>query len=95
MSETLKKFAKAHHHAQCIDTHIRELLPDYMVELLVDTAAEEEVEEHLIFCRRCREDYLKFLGIRSSARHARMTRGDEERLGAGDAELLSRADFKE
>jgi anti-sigma factor RsiW len=49
-------------------------LPDYIVELLEDLAA-EEVEDHLLECRHCKERYLTILRIRSAALQAR--RGQE------------------
>lgn len=77
MSKHPETNTTAHPHDRCINPDMRELLPEYMVELLTDAAA-EEVEEHLLFCRYCREDYLKILGMRGRARHARLTHGDRE-----------------
>jgi hypothetical protein len=94
MSKNLNSTIKAHHHARCTDPDMRELLPDYIVELLADSAA-CEVEDHLLFCRRCREDYLSILSVRSTAQQAKSAHSHEEKLGAGDAEIMSKANFKD
>jgi hypothetical protein len=94
MSHNINKFAKAHNHARCIDAKTRELLPDYMVELLADPIA-DEVEEHLIFCRRCREDYLKFLSLRSSARQAKAAGVAAQSYGAIDVRTLLGIDLED
>jgi anti-sigma factor RsiW len=52
------------------------LLPDYIVELLEDPAA-EKVERHLVDCRHCKDRYLTILRVRGRARNARNRRGGD------------------
>jgi len=52
---------------QCVHPDIGELLPDYLVGLLSEAAA-EEVEQHLLACVRCHENYLKVCRLKEAAR---------------------------
>lgn len=55
------------------------LIPDYIVEILEDPAA-EKVERHLVDCRHCKERYLAILRVRGRARNARNKRGGNENV---------------
>jgi anti-sigma factor RsiW len=63
-------------------------LPDYIVDLLEDLAA-EEVEDHLLECRHCKERYLTILRVRGAAIQARQREqeGVEQRESAEDNQL--------
>jgi anti-sigma factor RsiW len=72
----------------CTRPALGELLPDYIVDLLEDPAA-EEVEDHLLECRHCKERYLTILRIRGAAIRARRRgqEGVEQRESAEDNQL--------
>ena len=51
--------------ATCTSREIGELLFDYIVGLLAESAV-EEVEDHLLECSYCEERYLRILGMRTT-----------------------------
>lgn len=61
----------------CNSSALGELLPDYIAELLADPI-EEEVEEHLLDCLHCREQYLKVLSIGNALHRAKVARGNTD-----------------
>jgi anti-sigma factor RsiW len=63
----------------CTCPAVGALLPDYIVELLEDPAA-EKVERHLVDCRHCKERYLTILRARARARNTKNIRGREGNL---------------
>jgi hypothetical protein len=54
----------------CIKRGVGAIVADYIVGLLEDSEA-EDVENHLLECRRCKEKYLLILDLRGSARRLR------------------------
>jgi anti-sigma factor RsiW len=58
----------------CTCPTVGALLPDYIVELLEDPAA-EKVERHLVDCHHCKARYLTILRLRGRAQNARNKRG--------------------
>lgn len=91
MNNSQKKIARAQFEQPCIRPEIGELLPDYIVDLLSDSAA-EEVEEHFLSCRQCREDYLRIISIRrlAKAKEKVASKNPQE----SGAEVFRIADFK-
>lgn len=61
----------------CNSPALGELLPDYIAELLADSI-EEEVEDHLLDCLHCRENYLKVLSISNALRSAKAARDNKD-----------------
>ena len=53
---------EAQYRDDCTYPTLGEMLPDYVVELLGDSAS-AAVEDHLLDCLHCRETYLKMLRI--------------------------------
>jgi anti-sigma factor RsiW len=94
MSENLDHIAALQITGRCIRPEVGELLADYIVGLLADAKA-EELEEHLLFCPRCREDYLKIIRIRSAARAAKTGNGTKEKYATAEgADILRMSDYK-
>jgi hypothetical protein len=62
MSTNLHSSIAAQSEEACIDPAVGSLLPDYIVDLLEETAA-EQVDQHLIDCQTCKEKYLAILRI--------------------------------
>jgi|SRR5205085_2982777 len=83
----------------CNSPEIGELLPEYIADLLADSVA-EAVEDHLLDCLYCRENYLKVLSIAEAARRAKGARSDEgkhalqDECAPGAATVLNMTDFK-
>ena len=77
----------------CIDPAVGSLLPDYIVDLLEETAA-EQVDQHLIDCQSCKEKYLAILRICSTAHEAKTVHGDDNGHKSNDAKVLKLTDFK-
>jgi Putative zinc-finger len=94
MNKTQNKIVNAQFEHPCIRPEIGELLPDYIVNLLADWAA-DEVEEHLLGCRQCRENYLKVISLPGAAR-AKKERAAAAAKESSPArgELVRFADFK-
>lgn len=63
---------KAQYREECTCPALGELLMDYVVDLLKDSAA-AEVEEHLLDCLHCRETYLKMLSLEGPCRRPEAT----------------------
>ena len=86
----------------CTFPALRELLPDYLADQLGDAAA-ERIEDHLLTCRPCREQYLELLKLLGSAFVAftelTMPNNDGNRTthderAAGGAKVLKLDDFR-
>jgi len=90
---------KAYYQEECIYPALGEMLPDYVVELLEDTAA-AGVEDHLLDCLHCRETYLKMLTLEAPRRRPAATPDSgtpPEPKAMPDADgsnVISMADFK-
>lgn len=83
---------------ECTCPALSELLPDYIVELLEDTAA-VEVEDHLLDCLPCREKYLKMLCLNGVRRYVNSECSSEtgstlQGASMSRAKVLRMADFK-
>lgn len=65
----------------------------YITDQLEDSAA-EEVEDHLLECRHCREFFLIMLSIRGEAQKAGNLHDDETRLASNDAPVPRLADSR-
>jgi predicted anti-sigma-YlaC factor YlaD len=76
----------------CVNKDIGQLLPDYLVGLL-SVSASDEVKEHLLFCRECREHYLKIISLRTAARVQVRAATAAGSSGASGAEVLKITDF--
>lgn len=75
----------------CVRPDVGDLLPDYIVDLLSDDAA-EEVEEHLLLCGNCRRDYLHILSLRETMRKTLSLSPDassETKEGGADVRRIS------
>lgn len=79
----------------CSRPALREQLAVYILNPLTDPAA-EEIEEHLLDCRSCRELFLTMLKLRDSERQDRKLRAHAAGGGAarsGSAQVFRFADF--
>jgi hypothetical protein len=77
----------------CTCTDLGAKLRDYVLDLLEDLAA-EEVEDHLLDCRNCRDRYLKALNILGTADGSEPELSQGERCALKGARVLRMADFK-
>lgn len=93
MNKHLNKITKLKFQERCICPDVGELLSHYIVDLLSDSAA-EEVEEHLIFCRFCREKVLRMDKIRSAAQADKTKVGARDKYEISGATILSLDEFK-
>ena len=62
---TASRTKRSHAGATCTAPQIGSRLPDYIVDLLDDTAA-EQVETHLVECQHCKSLYMTVLQIRAA-----------------------------
>jgi hypothetical protein len=51
----------------CVSPELGELVPEYIAGLLAESI-EEEIEDHLLSCRQCRESFLKINQVMDAAR---------------------------
>lgn len=77
MSTNIRPFNVARSQGECTDVAVGVLLPDYIVELLEEPAA-EAVEEHLVTCRHCKERYLTILRARGAVLRKHPRRDEDE-----------------
>jgi predicted anti-sigma-YlaC factor YlaD len=80
---------------ECTYPSLGELLPDYAVGLLEDSAS-EEVEDHILDCLHCREMYLKMLCVEGTGRgnvEPRVAPPNNAHAHAS-TKVVSMADFK-
>lgn len=76
----------------CMSPALGERVGDYVLNLLEDTEA-EAVEDHFIYCRPCREKYLKALTIVDAVPGAR-SKPSQVQTHAG-AKIFRIADYRE
>ena len=93
MSTNLHPSIEAQSEEACIDPAVGSLLPDYIVDLLEEEAA-EQVDQHLIDCQTCKEKYLAILRICHTAHEAKIVHGDENGRESLDARVLKLTDYK-
>lgn len=74
----------------CTRPTLGELLPDYILDLLADPAA-EELEDHLLECRHCKDKYLTILRVRGAAMRARGQEAAEQDENVEDERLQETA----
>lgn len=77
----------------CVHPEVGSLLPDYIIDLLSDDAA-EEVEEHLLACGHCREDYLNILSLRAAAGEMNIIPAATSAPQKGGADIRRISDYK-
>lgn len=70
MSTNIRPFRTAQPTEACADVTKGSMLPDYLVGMLEDPAA-EMVEEHLAECGHCRGRYQTILRVRAASMRAR------------------------
>lgn len=92
MNTNLDRIIEAQAGDSCNSSDVGELLPEYILDLLEDSEA-EEVEDHLLDCLHCREKYLNIFGIRSEARRA-IASPDAQSSASGGKKVLKMTDFK-
>lgn len=66
MTKNLYRINEGEFHDACTFPTLRDLLPDYIADQL-GHAASEAVEDHLLACPPCRQTYLEYLKLLSSA----------------------------
>jgi Putative zinc-finger len=87
------ELAEAQVNGACTNPVIREHLSFYITNPLEDPSA-EEVEDHLLDCRHCREVFLIMLSVRNEARVSRDKHNGENGRAAHDVKVLQLADFR-
>ncbi len=93
MSTNNNGFAKTQHGGSCTDPQVGEGLSAYITDPLEEGA--EDVEDHLLNCRPCREFYLTMLDILDEARAKNGARGGSNNGHTPDEEATpSLADFR-
>jgi hypothetical protein len=93
MSTNLYKFTKAQAREVCACPAVGERLYDYIVDLLEDPVA-EEVEDHLLNCRCCRQEYLKLLSLRGAKGEPETKHDDGDAGAPNDKNVFSLAGFR-
>lgn len=93
MNKSTNKVATVQFPERCTCPALGELLTDYIVDLLTDSAA-QEVEKHLLHCRSCNDDYRKILALRETAQARKTKAGCEEKPSLESAAVLRMSDFK-
>lgn len=93
MSIHTHPFTEAQSAEACIDPAVGSLLPDYIVDLLEETAA-EEVDKHLINCQPCKETYLAILRIRYAPREPQTVQVNGNGHVSNDAKVQKLVDYK-
>jgi hypothetical protein len=95
----LRRIPEARQRKVCTSPTLGELLSDFFVELLEDSAA-KEVEDHLLRCLYCRNRYFKMLKVMNTAPPADVLPGIEDgpvlndALAPDGARVLSINEFK-
>jgi predicted anti-sigma-YlaC factor YlaD len=77
----------------CTNPVIQEQVFAYIADQIEDSAA-EEVEDHLLECRHCREFFLIMLSIRGEAQKVSRPHGSQDCLTSNDALVPRLADFR-
>jgi hypothetical protein len=67
----------------CVSPVVGAKVPDYIVELLDESAA-EEVEDHMLVCLHCKERYLTVLRLRGAVHRAETLCCDEDKHAPDD-----------
>lgn len=93
MSTNLHSLIEAQSEEVCIDPAVGSLLPDYLVDLLEETAA-EQVDQHLLDCHRCKETYLAILRNCYTAQETKTVHGDDNGHQPNAAKVMKMTDFK-
>jgi anti-sigma factor RsiW len=77
----------------CVNPVIEERVFAYITDELEDSAV-EEVEDHLLECRHCREFFLIMLSVRGEAQKAGDLRSSEDRLASNGTLVPRLADSR-
>lgn len=93
MNTSQHKHPVAHVSVSCAKPGIRQHLSIYITDPLDDPLA-EEVEDHLLDCRHCREFFMTMLQLRDEARRQKEARGGGNGRPSNEAKVFSLADFK-
>lgn len=94
MNTSKHQFAEAQVNGVCENPDVRERLPVYITNPLEDPSA-NEVEDHLLDCRHCRELFVMMLRLHNEARSAKNLRGGGGNgRAANEAQVLRLADFR-
>lgn len=76
-----RKLAQAHVSGTCSNPVVGERVSAYVTDPLGDPSA-EEVEDHLLDCRHCRDFFLVLLSLRDEARRTKNRRGENGRASS-------------
>ncbi len=76
----------------CADPHISKLIPEYVNNLIADPSA-NEIENHLLECRHCREFFITLMQLRIIHGN-RGKRRARRRKALKSSSVVTLADFK-
>lgn len=93
MKKVLRESSEAQFCGKCTETSIQEQVFSYLADDLEDSAA-EEVEDHLLECRHCREFFLAMLNTRGEASMAQSASGGGTGRVSNDGSVPRLADFR-
>jgi hypothetical protein len=93
MNKNHHEFNEAQSDEACTYPHAGGRLADYLADPLESPVA-QEVEDHLLECRYCREFFLAVLSIRGEARMVKTMSGNADESPSGDANVMRLSDFK-
>lgn len=85
MSTKVENTVEVNDGAVCASPALGTLVPDYFLDLLKESAA-EEVEHHLGDCVECRERYLTLVRVRGEARNKKQRQAKENARSMVNAE---------
>ncbi len=93
MNTSQYKINEAQASGTCTHPTLGDRLSAYLADP-VESPAAEEVEDHLLECRYCREFFLMVLSIRGEARMAKKKRAGANGHSSNDEKVLRLADFR-